>query len=141
MRKPTLFYARPDDARPMMDINTTPLIDVMLVLLIALIVTMPLMTHAVKVDMPNGPTGEVKRERVAIYIDFDGSLYWNDSAISGVEELEGFFRSSELQRTQPDVIVTANRHAKYDTVALVLAATQRSGMKRVGFAGLNALDE
>ena len=135
MRKPTPFLSSANDGQPLMDINTTPLIDVMLVLLIMLILAMPLMTHAVKLDMPRGGDTGVKRERVDLYVDFDGTLYWNDRALSGVAELEQAFRSSELQQSQPDIVVAANRHAKYDTIAQVLAATQRSGMRHLGLMG------
>jgi len=135
MRKPTPFLTSTDTAQPMMDINTTPLIDVMLVLLIMLILAMPLMTHAIKIDLPHGPQGEATRERVTLYVDFDSTLFWNDRVVSDVTELERIFRSEALQRSQPDIVVTANRHAKYDTIAQVLAAAQRNGVRHLGLVG------
>ena len=122
---------------PMMEINTTPLIDVMLVLLIMFIITLPVMTHAVKLDMPQSkpPTDNpVIIEPIRIDIDWDGSVIWNGSLVQ-LDQLEGFFRTEAARNPQPELHVRPERRAHYDTVAKVLALAQRNGMQRIGFVG------
>jgi biopolymer transport protein ExbD len=123
---------------PMMDINTTPLIDVMLVLLIMFIITLPVMTHAVKLDMPqsksNPPPTDVQIEPIRIDIDWDGSVVWNGSLVQ-LDQLEGYFRAEAAKNPQPELHVRPERRANYDTVAKVLALAQRNGMQRIGFVG------
>jgi biopolymer transport protein ExbD len=122
----------------MMEINTTPLIDVMLVLLIMFIITLPVMTHAVKLDMPrpnaNPPPVTEVVDPIRLEIDFDGSIIWNGHVVP-FEALEGYFRTESRKPTQPEVHVRPNRRANYDTVAKVLAIAQRNGMQRIGFVG------
>src|SRR5687767_12481101 len=128
---------------PMMEINTTPLIDVMLVLLIMFIITLPVMTHAVKLDMPQAkpPTDNpVVIEPIRIDIDWDGSVIWNGSLIQ-IDQLEGFFRTEAARNPQPELHVRPERRANYDTVAKVLAIAQRNGMQRIGFVGNEQLME
>jgi biopolymer transport protein ExbD len=88
---------------PMMEINTTPLIDVMLVLIIVLIMSIPVMTHATKLDMPqtNNPPPPVRPEVIQIDIDFDGTIVWNGTVVSGIPQLESFFRSERDKEPQP----------------------------------------
>ncbi|MGC4111356.1 MAG: biopolymer transporter ExbD [Nocardioides sp.] len=83
----------------MMEINTTPLIDVMLVLIIVLIMSIPIMTHATKLDMPqtNAPPPTTRPEVIQIDIDFDGTIVWNGTVVSGIPQLESFFRSERGQ--------------------------------------------
>lgn len=123
---------------PMMDINTTPLIDVMLVLLIMFIITLPVMTHAVKLDMPqsksNPPPTDVQQEPIRIDIDWDGSVVWNGSLVQ-LDQLEAYFRTEAAKNPQPELHVRPERRANYDTVAKVLALAQRNGMQRIGFVG------
>lgn len=122
---------------PMMDINTTPLIDVMLVLLIMFIITLPVMTHAVKLDMPqsrNAPPPPVVVEPIQLEIDWDGTVIWNGTPVQ-LGALEGYFRVEAAKNPQPEVHVRPNRRANYDTVAKVLALAQRNGMQRIGFVG------
>ena len=126
------------EGEPMMEINTTPLIDVMLVLLIMFIITLPVMTHAVKLDMPR-PTANpnpppILVEPIRLEIDFDGSLIWNGSQIQ-FADIEGYFRNEAKKDPQPELHVRPNRRANYDTVAKVLAIAQRNGMQRIGFVG------
>jgi len=122
----------------MMDINTTPLIDVMLVLLIMFIITLPVMTHAVKLDMPqanrNPPPDQVQIEPIRIDIDWDGSVVWNGSLVQ-LDQLESYFRVEAAKNPQPELHVRPERRANYDTVAKVLALAQRNGMQRIGFVG------
>ena len=125
------------EGEPMMDINTTPLIDVMLVLLIMFIITLPVMTHAVKLDMPqskNQPPPPVVVEPIQLEVDWDGTVIWNGTPVQ-LGALEGYFRVEAAKNPQPEVHVRPNRRANYDTVAKVLALAQRNGMQRIGFVG------
>jgi biopolymer transport protein ExbD len=125
------------DDEPMMDINTTPLIDVMLVLLIMFIITLPVMTHAVKLDMPqskNVPPPPVVVEPIQLEVDWDGTIIWNGTPVQ-LSALEGYFHVEAAKNPQPEVHVRPNRRANYDTVAKVLALAQRNGMQRIGFVG------
>jgi biopolymer transport protein ExbD len=112
----------------------TPLIDVLLVLIITLIVTMPLMTHAVKIETPGGVKAS-QRPVVNIAIDFHGTMYWNDSLVADFRELESRCRSAAGQSTQPMIRVQSDRRAKYDTLAKVLSIAQRSGIRGLGVVG------
>jgi len=118
------------------DINITPLIDVMLVLLVTLIVSLPMMTHAVKLDMPNTPAAEnvTPPEVIDLEIDFDGTVAWNGRTVKGLQDLERDLRSAARKNPQPEIRLHADRHVKYNFVAVVLAAAQRSGMQEMGFA-------
>ena len=122
------------------DINTTPLIDVMLVLLVTLIVTLPIMTHAVKLDMPNmnnpPPPPPVQPEVIELEIDFDGTVVWNGTPVTGMDQLEGFFHASTGKDPQPEIHLRPDRRAKYDVVARVLASAQRNHMKKIGFVNV-----
>jgi len=125
------------EGEPMMEINTTPLIDVMLVLLIMFIITLPVMTHAVKLDMPqakNTPPPPVVVEPIQLEIDWDGTIIWNGTPVQ-LSALEGYFRVEAAKNPQPEVHVRPNRRAPYDTVAKALALAQRNGMQRIGFVG------
>ncbi|HET9329187.1 MAG TPA: biopolymer transporter ExbD [Steroidobacteraceae bacterium] len=124
----------------MCDINTTPLIDVMLVLLVTLIVSLPIMTHAVKLDMPDvshpPPPPPTPPEVIDLEIDFDGTVVWNGSAVTGMDQLEGYFHSERDKEPQPEIHLRPDRRAKYDVVAKVLAAAQRNHMKKIGFVNV-----
>ncbi|WP_044563535.1 biopolymer transporter ExbD [Azospirillum sp. B4] len=122
----------------MMDINTTPLIDVMLVLIIMLIITIPIQTHAVKLDMPvgnppppNGPPPEV----INIMVDFDNTVQWNGVTIPDRQTLELHLRDAAAKVPQPEVHLWPNKLAKYDTVAMVMAEAQRLGVTKLGLVG------
>jgi biopolymer transport protein ExbD len=120
----------------MCDINTTPLIDVMLVLLIVLIFSIPIMTHAVKLDMPqanNPPPPDQRPEVIDLEIDFDGTVVWNGTVVPNIETLESYFRTEARKDPQPEMHLRPDRRAKYDNVARVLAAAQRNRMKKIGF--------
>jgi len=129
-----------DDTIPPPEINTTPLIDVMLVLLIVLLITIPPATHSVKIDLPGDP-GASQREVVTIDIDFDGTVLWNGNAVSGYEQLERFCKSIAMQSVQPDIRVRSDRRARYDVLAQVLAIAQRNGVSRIGLVGNERLVE
>jgi biopolymer transport protein ExbD len=120
----------------MCDINTTPLIDVMLVLLVTLIITLPVMTHAVKLDMPNPnqpPPQNLNPEVIDLEIDSDGTVVWNGTPVSGIDQLESYFRTEAAKDPQPEIHLRPDRRAKYDVVAKVLAAAQRNRMQKIGF--------
>jgi biopolymer transport protein ExbD len=121
---------------PMMDINMTPLIDVMLVLLIMFIITIPVMTHAVKLDMPRATNAPQTTQPVVINleIDFDGTVLWNGTPVE-IESLEGYFRREAAVEPQPELHIRPSKRAKYDIVARVLASAQRNGMRKIGFVG------
>ena len=121
---------------PMMDINMTPLIDVMLVLLIMFIITIPVMTHAVKLDMPrasNAPS-TVQPVVINLEIDFDGTVLWNGTPVE-YDSLDGYFRREAANDPQPELHIRPSKRAKYDVVARVLASAQRNGMRKIGFVG------
>jgi len=121
---------------PMMDINMTPLIDVMLVLLIMFIITIPVMTHAVKLDMPRASNAPSLVQPVVINleIDFDGTVLWNGTPVE-LEALEGYFRREAANEPQPELHIRPSKRARYDVVARVLASAQRNGMRKIGFVG------
>jgi biopolymer transport protein ExbD len=122
------------------DINTTPLIDVMLVLLVTLIVTLPVMTHAVKLDMPNvsnpPPPPPTPPEVIELEIDFDGTVVWNGTPVASLSQLEGYFHAERDKEPQPEIHLRPDRRAKYEIVAKVLAAAQRNHMKKIGFVNV-----
>ena len=123
---------------PMMDINMTPLIDILLVLLIMFIITIPVMTHAVKLDMPrptDQPENNVPPVIINLEILFDGTITWNGTEIPSVEALEGYFRREAALDPQPELHIRPNKRANYDVVARVLAAAQRNKMTKIGLIG------
>jgi biopolymer transport protein ExbD len=124
----------------MCDINTTPLIDVMLVLLVTLIVSLPIMTHAVKLDMPNPnaqpPPPDTPPEVIDLEIDSDGTVVWNGTAVPNWDTLEGYFHNEAQKDPQPEIHLRPDRRARYDTVAKVLAAAQHNHMLKIGFVNV-----
>jgi biopolymer transport protein ExbD len=121
----------------MAEMNTTPLIDVMLVLLIMLIVTIPVQTHAVKLDMPqaNPPPPIVQPTVVDLAIDFDGTITWNGTNIPDRATLETYLQSAAVQDPQPEIHLNPNKLVKYSSVAMVLAEAQRLGVVKIGLVG------
>lgn len=124
------------DDEPMMEMNMTPLIDVLLVLIIMFIITIPVMTHAVKLDMPRANNAPTQSDPVVINleIDFDGTVLWNGSAVT-VDALDGYFRREAAIDPQPELHIRPNKRAAYDVVARVLASAQRNGLLKIGFVG------
>ncbi|HWM60718.1 MAG TPA: biopolymer transporter ExbD [Rhizomicrobium sp.] len=122
----------------MVEMNTTPLIDVMLVLLVLLIVTLPIQTHAVKLDMPaaNTPPPTVIPETVELGVDFDGTITWNGAPVDR-STMDSYFEDAAKKNPQPEIHVNPNRLAKYDAVARVLADAQRLGATHIGFSGID----
>jgi biopolymer transport protein ExbD len=126
-----------EEPEVVVEMNTTPLIDVMLVLLVMLIITIPIQTHAVKLDMPTGnpPPPLVLPEVVTIDIDFDGTISWNDEVVPDRPTLEAKMRAAAAQDTQPEVHVRPNKLAKYKYVAEVMSSAQRIGLSKLGMVG------
>lgn len=123
-----------DEGDPMVEPNVIPLVDIMLVLLIIMIITVPVITQAVKIDLPieiNRPT-VTKPENINLSIDFDGSIYWNESSI-GRDELLDQVLAVAVQDPQPEIHIRADRRARYEYVADTLATLQRGGMRKVAF--------
>ena len=122
-------------AGPMVDINTTPLIDVMLVLLVTLIITLPVMTHSTKIDLPQGhpPPPKVQPQGINLDIDFDGTITWNGTVVPNMQTLDGYFASASQQVPQPEIHLNPDGMAKYNVVAKVLADAQRNRMTKIGF--------
>ncbi len=126
-----------DEPGVMVEINTTPLIDVMLVLLVMLIITIPVQMHATKLDMPQNntpPPEQIDPVVINLYVDFDGTLTWNGSIVKQ-KLLDRYFRIEANRPVQPELHLQANRLARYDDVLKVLAAAQRQGMDKIGFVG------
>ena len=124
------------DDEMMVEMNTTPLIDVMLVLLIMFIITIPVITHAVKLHMPpdtHAPPPPVPPEVIDIEIDFDGTIVWNGTVVPNLETLESYFRQESQKDPQPELHLRPDARARYDVVAKVLAAAQHNRMQKIGF--------
>jgi biopolymer transport protein ExbD len=120
----------------MIDINTTPLIDVMLVLLVMLIITIPVQTHSVKLDMPQGaPPPVVEPEVVHLDIDFDGTISWNGTVLPDRATLERYLGAAAQRNPQPEIHLAPNKLVKYAYVAMVLAESQRLGLTKLGLVG------
>jgi biopolymer transport protein ExbD len=117
------------------EINMTPLIDVMLVLLIIFIITIPRQTHAVKIDNPlphpeEHPT--TPPEVIDLQIDFDGTLLWNKKAVDRTT-MQGYITQEAVKQPQPEVHITVDKFSKYEIVTQTLADLQRRGLKKIGF--------
>jgi biopolymer transport protein ExbD len=126
------------DPEVMVDINTTPLIDVMLVLLIMLIITIPIQTHAVKLNMPvnnSAPPPDKPPEVVNIDVDFDGTIQWNGTTIPDRSTLETHFQQIAAEPDQPEVHIKPNKLVAYKYVAEVMASAQRLGVLKIGLVG------
>jgi len=119
------------------EINTTPLIDVMLVLLVMLIITIPIQLHSVDLNMPTGnpPPPIIKPEVVQIDIGGDNGIRWNGNLIEGQAALEAKLAAASVQTVQPELHVRPDKRAAYKTVASVMAAVQRNGLTKIGLVG------
>ena len=122
----------------MVDINTTPLIDVMLVLLIMFIITIPIQTHAVKMNMPvpnNAPPPPKPPTIIRIDLDFDGTIGWNGEIIPDRGTLESRLQQVAAEPDQPEVHLRPNKLVTYKVVAMILASAQRLGVTKIGIVG------
>ena len=121
----------------MIDINTTPLIDVMLVLLVMLIITIPIQLHAVNLNMPigNPPPPLEPPEVVKIDVDPTSTVYWNGEAVPNREALEQMLAAAAIQPVQPELHLRPDKNSRYDVVAGVMASAQRLGLTKIGIVG------
>jgi biopolymer transport protein ExbD len=126
-----------DDPEEMVDINTTPLIDVMLVLLIMLIITIPVQLHAVNLNLPfgNPPPPPVPPQVVQIDIDFDGTVSWNGVVVPDEATLEQKLAAAAAEPDQPEVHIDPNKLANYGSVIQVMSAAERLGITKIGMVG------
>jgi biopolymer transport protein ExbD len=126
-----------NDPEPMVEMNTTPLIDVLLVLLIMLIITIPIQLHAVNLNMPVGapPTTDLKPEIVKIDIDEKSVVYWQGEVVAGGADLEARMAAASQQAVQPEIHLRPSKDSQYAVVAGVLAATKRNGLTKIGVIG------
>lgn len=126
-----------DEPEVMMEINTTPLIDVMLVLLIMLIITIPAQLHSVNLDMPVSTPPTKKVEPVVIKIDVDANsvINWNGRPVAGRVDLEAKLTEASGIQPQPELHIRSHAKAKYEAVALVMASAQRLGLNKLGIVG------
>jgi biopolymer transport protein ExbD len=121
----------------MIDINTTPLIDVMLVLIIMLIITIPIQLHSVNLNMPSGTPPPQTKEPVVVTIDidFDGTVLWNGEALTDRLALENKLAQIAAVPDQPEVHIRPNKLVEYKSVAMVMASAQRLGVTKLGMVG------
>ena len=128
---------RSPGAQPMTEMNMTPLIDVMLVLLIMFIITIPIQTHAVKMNMPIGPSAPPPKppEIVRIDVDFDGTIGWNGEIVADRNQLEAKLATVAAMADQSEVHLRPNKLVTYKVVAMILASAQRLGVTKIGIVG------
>lgn len=129
-----------EEGAPMVDMNTTPLIDVMLVLLIMFIITIPVQTHAVKLDLPVNtppPPNEVKPDFNTVEVDFLGGITFNKQPVT-LEQLKSDLQAAAAKRPEPETRLHPDAQAKYETVDRVMAIAQQAGVTKMGFVGNEA---
>ena len=120
--------------QPMNEINTTPLVDVMLVLLVIFIITAPLLTHAVKIDLPQATSQPLPEEPkvISLAIDATGKTYWNDAPLVSGELKQKLLIAAET-KPQPELQIRADKETKYKVLADVMADAQNAGITKLGF--------
>jgi biopolymer transport protein ExbD len=124
-----------DDEKPMSEINTTPLVDVMLVLLILFLITIPVITQSVKVDLPkaaNIPT-QTKPENINIAVDTEGNVFWNTAMVPSQDALLERIKQVAVMDPQPEIHVRGDRGTAYEHIGRVIVICQRGGIQKVGF--------
>jgi len=129
-----------EDGEVMCEMNTTPLIDVMLVLLIMLIITIPIQTHAVKLNMPSNSSSAAREppKVVQIAILADGTVRWDGERVGDRKDLESRISEAARENPQPEVHIRADGATKYQVVAMVMASSQRLGLTKIGVTGNEA---
>jgi biopolymer transport protein ExbD len=124
-----------DEASVMASINTTPLVDVMLVLLIIFLITIPVITKTVPVALPkavNIPT-RTKPENITIAVDKEGNVYWNDKGLPSRDALLAYIREAAVRKPQPEIHIRGDKDTRYEAIGRVMYAIQRGGIQKVGF--------
>ncbi|MDB5764696.1 MAG: biopolymer transporter ExbD [Herminiimonas sp.] len=119
---------------PMADINVTPMVDVMLVLLVIFIITAPLFTHAIKLDLPSAQSAPApeKPETISLSINGAGAIFWNDSAVQQ-KDLDAKLAAAAQKKPQPELQLRADKSTRYEVIAQVMAAAQNNGLTKMGF--------
>jgi biopolymer transport protein ExbD len=119
---------------PMAEINVTPMVDVMLVLLVIFIITAPLFTHAIKLDLPAAQSAPApqKPETISLSINAEGKLFWNDSEVDR-KDMEARMGIAAQKTPQPELQLRADKSTRYEVIAQVMAAAQSNGLARIGF--------
>lgn len=122
------------NSAPMAEINVTPMVDVMLVLLVIFIITAPLFTHAVKLDLPGAQAQAVqeKPETITLAINDEGKLFWNNAPVT-LEELGPRFTTASQKTPAPELQLRADKSTRYEIIAQVMASAQTHGMTKLGF--------
>jgi biopolymer transport protein ExbD len=122
------------NSAPMAEINMVPLIDVMLVLLVIFLVTAPLLTHAVKIDLPQASSkpNETKPDHIELAINGDGLVFWNGKTISRTE-VDAHLAAAAKQTPQPELHLRADRATQYQSIAEVMSSAARAGISKIGF--------
>lgn len=123
-----------DDDEVMSEINMTPLVDVMLVLLIIFIITIPVINHAVKIDLPRATNqpNDTKPQNINVSVDAQGKVFWNQQEVDKAA-LEQRIAEAAQQEPQPELHLRADREVRYERVAEVMAAAQHGGLGKIGF--------
>jgi biopolymer transport protein ExbD len=124
-----------DEVTVMSNINTTPLVDVMLVLLIIFLITIPVINKTIPVALPkavNIPT-QTKPENITIAVDKEGNIYWNDKALPSRDALLAFIKEAAVRVPQPEIHIRGDKETRYEAIGRVMYAIQRGGIQKVGF--------
>jgi len=128
------FGTQDDTDEVMNEINMTPLVDVMLVLLIIFIITVPVMKHSVNVDLPQASSQreEVKPQTIRLSVDASGAYYLNDKPVSD-EALPALLQAEAARQPQPDLHIRGDKAVRYERVAQAMAMAQQAGLRKIGF--------
>jgi len=128
------FEQRGGPAQPIADINVTPLVDVMLVLLVIFIITAPLLSYAIKLDLPNdpAPASEPAPATVRLSIDAAGAVYWDGDPVADAE-LAARMAAAAKTTTLPEIHLRADKATRYERIAFVLSTAQQAGLAKIGF--------
>ena len=133
---PSLLPSSDDEPQVMLDINTTPLIDVMLVLLIMLIITIPIQLHAVNLDAAAAQSKPPDKPTVIqVQIDASNQVRWNGKPVNDAAAMQALMQEAAQRQPQPELHIRADGHAKYQAVARVLAGARREGLQKIGILG------
>jgi biopolymer transport protein ExbD len=127
-------FERPGGSQPMAEINVTPLVDVMLVLLVIFIITAPLLSYAIKLDLPNdpAPAAEPAPATIRLSIDAEGTIHWDADAVTD-DQLRSRLAGAAAGASVPEVHVRADKATRYERIAFVMSAAQQAGLTKIGF--------
>jgi biopolymer transport protein ExbD len=128
------FGTQDDSDEVMNEINMTPLVDVMLVLLIIFIITVPVMKHAINIDLPRASNvaQDAKPETIRLSVDAKGAYYWNEAPLADAD-LVSQLSASAVRQPQPELHIRGDKAVRYERVALLMAAAQQAGLRKIGF--------